>query len=360
MPDHSDSLQSRRVQIADSPRAIQNYCWEQGWTDGLPVVAPTEQLVHEMLACYGGGPADSLGRIQPGNAIVTLEKLAVNAVMAGCLPEHFPVVIAAMKAALRDEFNLAGNAVTTGGAAQVLIVNGPIAKELGINGDAACFGPGYRANAVIGRALRLAMRNVGGLIPGDMDKATLSTPFRYSFCFSENEDLSPWEPRHIELGFQPSASTVTIAAILGVYNVMESTVGTGIGVLRTITSNMRGIGIPGYYHLGTRSQIVLVLCPEHASEIAQSGLSKADVRNYIYANARMPIHQLKDQAHYGNRVWPNWIDQTNPGTLVPICSAADDIVVVVAGGGGRHSAWMSGWVTRVCTEEIVKTIPAPD
>ncbi|CUV03019.1 MAG: hypothetical protein FI705_04150 [SAR202 cluster bacterium] len=348
----AEKLQSSRVRIEDSPRAIQNYFWEQSWTDGLPIVAPTEPLVREMLSGYGGQPSDSLGRIQPGNSNVTLEKLAVNAVMAGCLPEHFPVVVAALKAALRDEFNLAGNAVTTGGAAQVLIVNGPIAKELEINGDAACFGPGYRANAVIGRALRLAVRNLGGLIPGDMDKATLSTPYRYSFCFSENEDQSPWEPRHVELGYKPEASTVTIAAILGVYNVMESTVGTGLEVLRTITANMRGVGIPGYYHLGTRSQIVLVLCPEHANEIAGSGLSKADVREYIYANARMPIHQLKDLAHYGNRVWPNWIDQTNANTLVPICASPDDIVVVVAGGGGRHSAWMSGWVTRVCSEEI--------
>ena len=170
------SLHSSRVRIAGSSREIQDYCWEQGWTDGLPVVPPTEDLVREMLSEYRGDPSDSLGRMQPGNSNITLEKLAVNAVMAGCLPEHFPVVIAALKAALRDEFNLAGNAVTTGGAGQVLIVNGPIAKELNINGDAACFGPGFRANAALGRALRLAIRTLGGLIPGDMDKATLSTP----------------------------------------------------------------------------------------------------------------------------------------------------------------------------------------
>ena len=129
MAETSNSLQSKRVQVPDSPRAIQDYCWEQGWTDGLPIVPPTEPLVREMLDAYGGAPSGSLGRIQPGNSNVTLEKLAVNAVMAGCLPEHFPVVVAAVKAALRDEFNLAGNAVTTGGAAQVLIVNGPIAKN---------------------------------------------------------------------------------------------------------------------------------------------------------------------------------------------------------------------------------------
>ena len=142
MAEPSKSLQSSRVNIPDSQRAIQDYLWEQGWTDGLPVVAPTEPLVREMLSGYAGAPSESLGRIQPSNSNVTLEKLAVNAVLAGCLPEHFPVVVASMKAALREEFNLGGNAVTTGGAGQVLIVNGPIAKELNINGDAACFGPG--------------------------------------------------------------------------------------------------------------------------------------------------------------------------------------------------------------------------
>ena len=169
------SLQSSRINIPDSQRAIQNYLWEQGWTDGLPVVPPTESLVREMLAGYGGDPSTSLGVMQPRNAQATLEKLAINSVMAGCQPEYFPVVVAAVKASLDPEFNLGGNAATTGGAAQVVIVNGPIASELGINGDAACFGPGSRANAAIGRAVRLVIRNVGGLIPGEMDKATLAT-----------------------------------------------------------------------------------------------------------------------------------------------------------------------------------------
>ena len=188
-------LNARRVAIPDSFQAIQDYCWDQGWTDGLPVVPPTEPLVREMLASYGGDPSTSLGTLQPRNSQATLTKVAINAVMAGCQPEYFPVVVAAVKAALDEDFNLAGNATTTGGAAQVLIVNGPIAKELGINGDAACFGPGSRANAAIGRALRLVIRNLAGLIPGEMDKATLATPGRYSFCFSENEERSPWEPR---------------------------------------------------------------------------------------------------------------------------------------------------------------------
>ena len=348
-------LASRRVQAPDSYQAIQDYCWEQGWTDGLPVVPPTEPLVREMLAAYGEEPAKSLGVMQPRNARVTLEKLAINAVMAGCLPKHFPVVVAAVRAVLHEEFNLAGNAATTGGAAQVVIVNGPIAQQLGINGDAACFGPGFRANAVIGRALRLVIRNLGGLVPGEMDKATHATPGRYSFCFSENEERSPWEPRHQELGYPHSASIVTVVAIRGVHPVMETTVATGIEVMRTVVGTMKAVGVSNYYQLGTGAQIVLVLCPEHAADIAGSGLSKSDVREFIYQNARMPLHQLKGLAHYGNRNWPAWIDETNPETLVPIVRAAEDIVVVVAGGDGRHSAWLSGWgVTRLVTEEITR------
>ena len=343
--------------MPDSYQAVQDYCWERGWTDGLPVVPPTEHLVLEMLAPYKEDPAKSLGVMQPRNARVTLEKLAINAVMAGCLPEHFPVVVASVRAALHEEFNLAGNAATTGGAAQVVIVNGPIAQQLGINGDVACFGPGFRANAAIGRALRLVIRNLGGLVPGEMDKATQATPGRYSFCFSENEERSPWEPRHLELGYPASASIVTVVAIRSVHPVMETTVATGIEVLRTVVGTMKAVGVSSYYQLGTGAQIVLVLCPEHAADIAGSGLSKADVREFIYQNARMPLHQLKGLAHYGNRNWPAWIDETNDDTLVPIVRAAEDIVVVVAGGDGRHSAWLAGWgVTRLATEEI--TLPS--
>ena len=352
---NSVSLNARRVEVPDSFQALQDYCWEQGWTDGLPVVPPTEPLVREMLASYGGDPSLSLGTLQPRNAQATLEKLAINAVMAGCQPEYFPVVVATVKAVLDESFNLAGNAATTGGAAQVVIVNGPLAKELGINGDAACFGPGSRANAAIGRALRLIIRNLGGLIPGEMDKATLATPGRYSFCFAENEERSPWEPRNIQLGYAEGSSTVTVAAIRGVYTIMETTVSTGLEVLQTIVGNMKAIGISNYYQIGTGAQIVMVICPEHAEEIAASGLSKSDVQEFIFQNARMPLHLLLNRAHYGNRNWPSWVDQTNPETLVPIVRAAGDIVVIVAGGDGRHSAWLAGWgVTRMATEEIVK------
>ena len=349
----SQSLRARRIDLRNSFDVIQDYYEEQGWTDGMPVVPATESLVRRMLERCAEPPDHSFGVMHPRNARVTLEKVAINAVMAGCRPEYFPVVLAAVQAALQDEFNVAGVSSTTGGAAPVIIVNGPIATELGINGDAGCFGPGYRANASIGRALRLLIRNVGGLVPGEMDKATLAMPARYSFCFSENEARSPWEPRHIELGKDASVSIVTVAGIRGVYPVMETTAPTGVEVLNTIVGTMRGSAVSNYYQIGTGAQIVLVLCPEHAADVSGSGFSKEDVRQFVFHNARMPVGQLKGVAHYGNRNWPAWVNEDDPNTMVPIVREAEDIAVVVAGGDGRHSAWLAGWgVTRMVTREI--------
>ena len=349
------SIQSRRVEVSADFGAIQDYYEQQGWTDGLPVVPATEELVRKMLLYYGQDPSTSLGVVQPRNAEVTLEKVAINAVMAGCRPEHFPVVVAAVKAAMQPGFNIAGVQATTGGAAPAVIVNGPIAGELGINGDSGCFGPGYRANASIGRALRLFVRNVAGLVPGEMDKATLALPARYTFCFSENEARSPWEPRHVELGLDPSDSMVTVMGVRGMYVIMESTSPTGIQVLRTLVSSIRTTGFSNYYQTGTGAQMALVLCPEHAAEIHASGLSKQDVREYVFQNARMPLQRLEGIAHYGNRNWPKWIDESDPDAMVPILASAEDLLVIVAGGDGRHSAWLAGWgVTRMTTQEIEK------
>ena len=347
------TMTSRRVEVSADFDVIQDYYEQQGWTDGLPVVPATEDLVRRMLLPYGQAPSTSLGVVQPRNAEVTLEKVAINAVMAGCKPEHFPVVVAAVKAAMHPDFNIAGVQATTGGAAPAVIVNGPVGRKLEINGDSGCFGPGYRANASIGRALRLFVRNVAGLVPGEMDKATLALPARYTFCFAENEARSPWEPRHVELGLDPSASMVTVMGVRGMYVIMESTSPTGIQVLRTLVDSIRTTGFSNYYQTGTGAQMALVLCPEHAAEIHASGLSKHDVREYVFQNARMPIHRLVGIGHYGNRNWPRWIDETDPDAMIPIVGSPDDILVVVAGGDGRHSAWLAGWgVTRMVTQEI--------
>lgn len=334
--------------------------YETGWTDGLPVVPPSAELVRRFVAGSGRDGGELIAELPPLGGRATVERIAVNAVMAGCRPEHFPVVVAAVRAALQDGFNLAGTAATTGGANQVIIVNGPIAPRLGIQADAGCLGPGFRANAAIGRALRLIVRNVGGLTPGEMDKATLSSPGRYSFCFAENEARSPWPPLHVEKGYAPESSAVTLAGILGVYRIMESTSGTGFGVLKTIVGNMQAIGIANYYQQATGGQVLLLLCPEHAAEVAAAGLSKADVKDYIFHHARLPVARLRGVAHYGNRTWPAWIDESDDNDMVPIVRSANDVAVVVAGGDGRHSAWMAGWgVTLMSTAEIApETAPA--
>ena len=350
---NSVPIRSTRHDVADSFNAIQDYYEEQGWTDGLPVVPATEDAVREMLGPFGEDPSRSLGIIQPRNAPATLEKIAINAVMAGCRPEHFPVVVAAVRAIMQPAFNLAGCQATTGGAAPVIIVNGPIAEQLGINGDSGCFGPGYRANAVVGRALRLVVRNVAGLVPGEMDKATLALPGRFTFCFSENESRSPWEPRHVEIGLDPGDSMVTITAIRAMYPIMETTVNEGKAVLNTLVQAIRAAGFANYYQIGTGAQMTLIICPEHAQEMHDAGLSKADVRRYVYENARMPVDSLRGIAHWGNKNWPSWVDESNPDTMVPVVPHPDDVEVFVAGGDGRHSAWLAGWgVTRVVTQKV--------
>lgn len=345
-------LSSKQIELTGSYSDIQDYYDNEGWSDGLPVVPATKELVQAMVAFSGLDPDTDLGIIQPSNKTVTVEKVAINAVMAGCKPEYFPVVIAATKGILRSEFNVGGVQATTGGAACVVVVNGPVQQEIGIHSDAACFGPGFRANATIGRAVRLVIRNLGDLVPGIMDKATLSTPGRFSFCFGENESRSPWETRQEELGYSKDTSMVTLLGIRGVYNIFDSS-SSGKLALDTLVKSVVTEGFANYYQIGSGSQMTLVLSPEHANEIAAEGLSKSDVRHFIHQNARMPISRLKEKAHWSNRVWPDSIDIENDNELVPITTDEKDIVVLVAGGDGRHSAWLAGWgVTRIVSELV--------
>ncbi len=174
------------------------YFYEQGWTDGLPVVPPTPEKVSEFLEYGNKFPGDILGMIPARNRIITAEKVAINAVMAGCLPNYMPVIVAALEAMCQEAFNLHGITATTGGTAPLLIVNGPAAQQLNINGGVNCFGPGVRANATIGRAIRLMLMNVCGSVPGVLDKACLGHPGKYSYCIAEDEENNPWEPSECE------------------------------------------------------------------------------------------------------------------------------------------------------------------
>ena len=350
------SGKARRHDIPADHAAADRFMEQSEWTDGLPVIPPTEELVEAMLGRTPRRPDEVLGLMEPLKCPVTVEKVAANAVMAGCYPDYFPVVLASVKAVLQEQFHVGSTACTTGGAAPVIIVSGPLAAELEINSETGCFGGGFRANATIGRALRLTMRNLGGAKPGGMEKSTHGWPGKITFCFAENEKLSPWEPLRTEFGYAPEATTVTVVAARGLYPISEGTQATGIGTLETIAGSMRVIGSP-IYNQAPRHDIpvVVVLGPEHAVEIASAGFSKLDVKQYLFEHARMPVRDLADRMYAGTDPWPDWIDASNPDTLVPIVANPAGFLVVVAGGSGRHSAWMPSWnVSKGATEPVEK------
>jgi hypothetical protein len=345
---------ARRHELIDDISIVDRYIEERGWADGLPVIPPTESLVEAMLGATPHGPDGVLGLMEPLKGVVTVEKVAANAVMAGCYPEHFPVVIASVKAVLQPQFHVGSTACTTGGAAPVVIVSGLIADKIGINSGTGCFGAGIRANATIGRALRLTMRNLGGAKPGGEEKSTQAWPGKVTFCFAENESRSPWESLRVERGYRADTSIVTVIASRGVYPITEGTQTSGVGTLQTIAAGMRVVGSP-IYNQGARNEVpvVVALGPEHAAEIARAGFSKNDVKRYLFEHARVPMRELAGRMYAGTDPWPSWIDASDPETLVPIVAQASDLIVVVAGGDGRHSAWLPSWnVCRGATQAI--------
>ena len=336
-------LKSRRVEAPNSLDAINDLYYQRGWTDGLPIVPPTEERVWEMIRSSHQDPSKVMGRFPPRNGTATVEKVAINAVMAGCQPDHFPVVIAATEAVCREEFNVGGIQSTTGGAAPVIIINGPLTSQLSINADSGAFGHGYRANATIGRALRLVMRNIGGAIPGETDKSTLGHAGKYTMCIAENEGRSPWEPLHVERGYPRDTSTVTVVGVTGSLQLSEMTATSGREVLNTFCASLTIPGTFTHYIIGRRNPVLLVLGPEHASEMAAEGFRKDDVKSYILEHARMPVGKLRDRGYWASRTWPDWIDTEDNDFMVPPVSRPEDIIIVVAGGDGRHSAWLPTW-----------------
>lgn len=344
---------AQRRPIPDDFAAANRYLDAQGWTDGLPVIPPTEPLVAEMLRQTTRAPDETLGRMEPLQGTVTVEKVAANAVMAGCRPEYFPVVLAAVRAVLQPQFHVGSTACTTGGAAPIIIVNGPIAPRLGITGGTACFGGNVKANATIGRALRLVMRNLGGAKPDGMEKSTQAWPGKMGCCFAENEARSPWEPFHTTRGLAAETSAVTVLAVRGIYGMTEGTQNTGDGVIETLVASMRYPGSPVFHQMKNRIPVVVVLSPEHAQEIARAGISRRSLQERLHAGVRLPVRELRGRGYYRPGAWPAEVDESNPESLVPMVMSPDDFWIVVAGGDGRHSAWLPAWnVCRGATEEI--------
>ena len=315
--------------------AQQEFFYAKGWSDGLPLMPPTPEKVKAMLSAAGRDPEEILGSFPPAWAEATVQKIAINTVMAGCLPSYFPVVLAAVEAMLEDQFNLYGIQATTHPCGALLIVNGPIARQLDMNSKGNCFGQGRRANAAIGRAVRLVMQNVGGGIPIELDKATMGQPGKFTSCIAENEDDSPWEPFHVGRGFDASTSTVTVAAAEAPQNINDHGSTSAEGLLTTISGAVGSAGNNNLYKVG---DLFVVLGPEHAATIAEGGYSKQDVQEYIFEHARVPINKIsEEQLHHMQAGREDFIEPDGTLRIAPMASA---INVVVAGGPGKHSMWI--------------------
>ncbi len=328
----SQRLASEKVLVADSAEAVNDLFLEKGWSDGLPIIPPTAEAVERMLAGTKRDPADMVAAIPPRWSEATAEKIAINAVMAGCLPEYLPVIITAVEAMCEESVNLYGVQATTHPASPLLIVNGPIAKKLDINAKSGAFGPGWRSNATIGRAIRLILMNIGGAFPGKTDMSTQGQPCKYTFCIAENEEASPWEPLHVERGFEASTSTITVAAAENPHNINDHSATAAEDVLSTIANSMANMGSNNF--LAQCGGPILVLGPEHAATIAGGGFSKSDVKAFIYEKARIPRRRFHERAI--QHLYPN-LDED---ALIPIASKKEDIVVIVVGGPGKHSSFL--------------------
>ena len=323
--------------------------FERGWTDGLPVVPPTPERVEAMLG--GRDPDDSLGLVPPGLGEATLERVAACAVLAGCRADYFPVVLAAAEAVLDPAFNLNGQAVTTSPPGQVLIVNGPARTRIGMNAGMGALGPGRRANATIGRAVRLLVTLTGGGAPGTLDRATLGHPGKTGFCVAEAEELSPWEPFHVERGFSAQASTVTVLAADVPLSVSDHRSRAPEELAATLGWAASAQWSPFWWPMDADS--LFVICPEHAALFAGAGWTKADVRRAIFDAAERPAAELRR-----GETTPHVLAASD-GDRVRKWTAPGRILIVVAGGeAGRFSAVLGpslGMDAAVLTKEVVWT-----
>jgi hypothetical protein len=326
----------------------QEEAFRRGWGDGLPTVAPTPARVQAALAALEGIELE-LGPVPPSGLVPTRESFAANAVMAGCRPADLPVVLAAVRALLAPAYNLHGVLATTHPCAPLVVVNGPVRSGLGVNCGTNCFGQGTRANAVIGRAVQLVTTHIGGARPGSMDRSTQGSPAKYTFCFGENEEESPFEPYSVRRGFAAGDSVVTVAATEGPHNVNDHGSTTGEDLLLTIAGTMAQ---PGSNNVYVKGPHFLVLGPEHAATLHRDGWTVPDIQQALWERARIPVAKVS-QAN--RRQFEDWGVQPD-GDAFPVSTGPEQLHVLVAGGAGKHSAWIPSFGA---TAAVSRSVPLP-
>lgn len=337
------------LELPSDPLAFARECARRGWSDGLPVVPPTSDRVQAMLRGTARDPLEVVAVLPPRQGEATVEAIAASAVMAGCEPRQFPIVVAAIEGLSAEAFNLDGINATTHPCGVFVLVSGPAARRAAIHGGAGCFGPGFPANLAVGRAIRLVLLAVAGATPGKGDRATQGTPAKLAFCAAEREDASPWAPFHTTRGLEPGQAAVTVFACEGPHNIQDHGSNTGLGVLQTIAGAM---GQAGSNNILGRGEPILALGPEHAATIAADGFSRQDVQQYVFEHARFPADRLSAEfvGMVRERIEADG-NATVEAALLPIADNPAEIHVIVAGGPGKHSAWMPtfGGMTRPVT-----------
>lgn len=332
------------LEVEDWPAAVELF-YQRGWTDGHPVLPPTEELVGQLLAGVPHrDPEEVIGTVPPRWAQATVRVCAINAAMAGCRPEYMPVLLAAVEAVLEPGFNLAGIQATTHCATPLIVASGPALKSLGIEAGHNVMGNGHRANATIGRALRLLMITAGGGRPGETDLAAFGTPAKFGFFLAENDAASPWEPFRVEHGHDAADTVVAAFSAEGPHSVTNHVATDTFGIGMSIASAMSSLGSNNAFGMG---EIVVVLSPEHAEFFRKEKWSKDDLRLYLYQKARNRMGDLMFGQRYGrfyNRMWPKWFDRSRDDEEVPVVVKPQDIHIFVAGGpAGRFSMVIPGW-----------------
>lgn len=329
-------LRSRRVEIAILEDEMQA-CIDRGWSDGLPIVPPSEGRVLAMLEGTWRAPDEIVAVVPPDLVPCTVEKVAINAVMAGCRPAYLPVVLAAVEAACTNEFNMHGLLATTMAAGPVLIVNGPIRKRLGMNSGKNVLGQGNQANSTIGRALQLVVRNVGGGRPGEVDRATLGNPGKVGFCFAEDEEGSPWTPLSSDFGFAAGTDSVTLFPGEGPRTIVDQISREPESLARSIAASLRSMYSP---KMAMAFDVVVIVAPEHARIFREAGWSKADLRAKLHELTLMPGEDLVRGAQGIDEGLPESVR----GRSIPKFRPNGLHIVHAGGGAGLFSAIIPGWV----------------
>ncbi len=329
-------LASRRVELADLEDEVEA-AFERGWTDGLPVVPPTEARVLRMLGGTTRGPEEVVAVVPPDLTECTVEQVAVNAVLAGCRPEYLPVVVAAVEAACTDEFNMHGLLATTYFSGPVVIVNGPYAREIGMNSGCNAFGQGNRANATIGRALQLVVRNIGGGRPGGVDRATFGSPGKYTFCFAEREHDSPFEPLAQSRGIAPGRSAVTLFAGHGPTALTDQISRGPESLVRSLAAQLGNVAHP---KLVFAMDALLVISPEHGRIFRAAGWDRSRVLAEIEALLLRPADEiLRGVGGIDEGVPPQYA-----GSTLPKFRPGGLLLAHAGGDAGLFSAIIGGWL----------------